>query len=300
MSLVSNPATREQGLQHLKNIDIVGKGQSFLYGIDWNEFKSTYFKHRGEQVPEVIKSDESYNVYVNQMTGGVPISNFKPNFIAKDTSGGGPSSYPSSSVSGRLASKSATGLIVASSLKSSQSSSLSSKSSVFSGGSSKTNNSNYSVFSGNSNISGKSGISGFSAKSSLSSKSSKSVFSSTSGISSPSGKSSLSSKSTFSAFSGLSGPSGISSLSGPSGPSGPSGKSGISAFSGTSGTSGYSGFNSISSPPHIPPYIKLGNIGKRKNTKTKSGPTGLIQLNVHNVFASSLDIEVPSNRRVLF
>jgi len=172
--------------------------------------------------------------------------------------------------------------------------------SIFSG---KSVISNISNLSGKSGISGKSNLSAFSGTSSQSSRSSRSSQSGRSGISSlsgksgPSGRSAPSGPSAFSAFSGTSGPSGPSS---PSGPSGPSGTSGISAFSGTSGTSGFSGFNSISSPPNFPPYIKIGNTGKRKNTKTKSGPTGLIQLNVHNIFASSLDIEVPRNRRVLF
>jgi hypothetical protein len=183
------------------------------------------------------------------------------------------------------------------SLSGSKTSTFSSQQSSKSGSSKQ---SQYSIFSATSSISGKSSKSSLSSQSTKSSKSLLSSQSSKSGLSgksSPSGKSSTSSRSTFSVFSGTSGPS---SPSAPSGPSGPSGSSGISAFSGTSGTSGFSGFNSISTPPSKPSYLSFGNIGIKRKAKTNSGPTGLIQLDVHNIFASSLNIEVPRNRRVLF
>jgi len=210
---------------------------------------------------------------------------------------GRPSSYyKGSSKLSNISSKSSSGTSLLAFSKSSPSSVSSTQASK--SGSSKQ--SQYSIFSGKSDISGKSANSILSGKSSKSNKSSLSTQSSLSGLSGksgPSGKSSTSGRSTFSIFSGTSGPSGPSA---PSGPSGPSGSSGISAFSGTSGTSGFSGFNSFNSPPSKPPSIFFGNIGRRRKSKLKSGPTGLIQLNVHNVFTSSLDIEVPSNRRVLF
>ena len=50
-------------------------------------------------------------------------------------------------------------------------------------------------------------------------------------------------------------------------------------------------------PPKLPPPVILfGPTGRKRGGKNKSGPTGLINLNVNNVFASSLNINVGKNR----
>jgi hypothetical protein len=295
MRLMSNPSTKEQGLTHLKNIDIVGKGQSWFYGIDWNKFKTTYFEKRGEQVPDSIKPDDSYYSYVHQASGGKPISSFTPTKTSR-SSDSSPSSYPGSKYNSASSIKAVNANIISGFSKFSSSQ----KSDVSFSGKSKSDNS---VFSGKSNMYGAS------AKSNISSPSGKSNLS---GHSSPSGKSSPSSKSSlsgiygksipsgFSSPSGKSSPSGFSGLSGPSSPSGKSGVSGFSGTSGTSGVSGYSGSYITNSPPFNIPYKPFGNIRKRRNGKNKEGPTLLINLDVNNVFASGFNIKTPRNQRIEF
>lgn len=174
--------------------------------------------------------------------------------------------------------------------------SLSSSRSAFNSESSKTNS-----------ISAKSSKSARSIGSIISTKSVSSILSTKSSKSTTSSKSSKSTGSTKSVFS----PSGFSPIS----PISSKSSSPASPFSSSTSSSSPGSPSSLSGSPGSPfsfpeypqstmtikiPLPKLGNLGIKRKNKIGSGPTGIIQLNVHNIFASSLDIEVPRNRRVLF
>lgn len=55
-------------------------------------------------------------------------------------------------------------------------------------------------------------------------------------------------------------------------------------------------------PPKRPPPVPLLGANKwdKRKSKSKSGPTGILNLNVNNIFSSSLSITVAKNRRVEF
>lgn len=282
MRLIQNSATRERGLRHLKNIDIGGRSQSWFYGVNWNEMKEYYFQQLGLPVPDIIReSSNSYNNYVMKMTGGKPISSFKPSKLAPEskTSGGPPpkSSSFNSSNFGKSITISTSRYSYNSKLPYNEK--LAGKSSLI-------GTSQHSV------ISGKSNRSSLSSKSTISSKSgisNQSGISNKSGLSGPSGVSGISGISGLSGISGKSGPSGPSGLSGRSGPSGVSAMSGVSGLSGRSGSSGYS--RSSGGGYHAYGFPKLGAISPKRKGGRTGGPTTTYLHEVNNIFASSLSIK---------